>query len=44
MVLLRMFTRTWITQNLGWDDATIFLAAVCFEHLRRLSEGLPRAT
>lgn len=28
MVLLRLGTRTWITRNLGWDDATIFLAAV----------------
>lgn len=28
MVLLRLVTRTWITRNLGWDDATIFFAAV----------------
>ena len=30
MVLLRLGTRTWITRSLGWDDATIFLAAVPF--------------
>ncbi|KAL8879910.1 MAG: hypothetical protein Q9198_002572 [Flavoplaca austrocitrina] len=28
MVLLRLGTRSWITRNLGWDDATIFLAAL----------------
>ena len=28
MVLLRIFTRTWITRNVGWDDATIVFAAV----------------
>ncbi|KAL8992892.1 MAG: hypothetical protein Q9169_006757 [Polycauliona sp. 2 TL-2023] len=28
MVLLRLGTRAWITRNLGWDDATIFLAAL----------------
>ncbi|KAL8632582.1 hypothetical protein Q9189_001734 [Teloschistes chrysophthalmus] len=27
MVFLRIFTRTWITRNLGWDEATIVLAA-----------------
>ena len=33
MVLLRLGTRAWITRNLGWDDATIFLAAVRFLRL-----------
>lgn len=28
MVLIRLGVRTGITRNLGWDDATIFLAAV----------------
>ncbi|KAL8836983.1 MAG: hypothetical protein Q9176_005984 [Flavoplaca citrina] len=28
MVLLRLGTRSWITRNLGWDDTTIFLAAL----------------
>ncbi|KAL8634800.1 MAG: hypothetical protein Q9228_007637 [Teloschistes exilis] len=28
MVFLRIFTRTWITRNLGWDDATIVVAAI----------------
>ncbi|KAL8889331.1 MAG: hypothetical protein Q9215_003360 [Flavoplaca cf. flavocitrina] len=28
MVLLRLGIRSWITRNLGWDDATIFLAAL----------------
>ena len=28
MILLRLYTRTWITRNLGWDDATIILAGV----------------
>lgn len=27
-VLLRLGTRTWITRNFGWDDATIALAQV----------------
>ena len=27
-VLLRLGTRTWITRNLGWDDATIAIAQV----------------
>ena len=28
LVLLRLGTRTWITRNFGWDDATIALAQV----------------
>ncbi|KAL8663701.1 MAG: hypothetical protein Q9202_003647 [Teloschistes flavicans] len=28
MVFLRVCTRIWITRNLGWDDATIVLAAI----------------
>ena len=33
-VLLRLGTRTWITRNLGWDDATIALAQVCCNPIR----------
>jgi hypothetical protein len=27
-VLLRIWTRTWIISNFGWDDSTMILAAV----------------
>ena len=28
VVVLRLYTRTWITRNFGWDDATIALTQV----------------
>lgn len=28
LVILRFFTRAWVTRNLGWDDAMVLLAAV----------------
>lgn len=38
MVFLRVCTRMWITRNLGWDDATIVLAAVCTLKLQVLRQ------
>ena len=41
MVLLRLYTRLWITRNFGWDDATIALTQA--SHLSFPQKSMQRA-